>query len=130
VDHVHVAVGGDGRGNGPAAAHALQDGGGRAGLALDRGVLRGLREPAEQEHRHEDAAQHAQRNQESGQPGEQADDDQHDQHRHAAADDDRERPGVGLVHQAGHHTYLRDTPGGRLVVRVLVLRHAWQDKGF
>ena len=75
-------------------------------LSLDRGVLCGLRIPAEQDQRDEQAEKHAQGNEERRQPGEQPDNHQDRQDAETAADDDRQRLRVGLADQPGDHAHL------------------------
>jgi hypothetical protein len=116
VHHIHIPVRADRRGHRPVAAHVLQHCGRRARLPLDGRVLRGLRVPAEQDRRHQHGEQHAQGDEERGQPGEQPDDHQDHQDAESAADDDRYRLRVGLAYQPGDHAHLLQPPGVRQVL--------------
>jgi hypothetical protein len=118
-----VAVAVDGRGHRPVAPHLLQDRRRRAWLALDRLVLRRLREPAEQDHDRGHAEQDAQRDQEHRRPGQQAGHHQHRDDGDARAEGDRQGLLIALVDQAGDHPHLLQPPGILQVLSAVLVNH-------
>jgi hypothetical protein len=123
VHHVHRPVAGDGRGDGPVAAHVLQHRDRRPELPVDRRVLRLLREPPEEDHRGQHAEQDAHGDQERRQPGQQP--DKHEDHddRGRRAEGDRQRPLVLLVDQLRDHPDLLQPPGVLELISAVLVNH-------
>ena len=108
VHDVHVPVARHRRGDRPVAAKRLQHRRRGARLSLDLRELGGLREPAEQDHGGEQAEQDAERNEECGEPGQQASDGEYRDDADGDKRDDRQGPWIGLPDDLRDHPDLRD----------------------